>query len=642
MVVGFGLHNGGFFPETIGIATIVVLAALLVRVTLDPGSFAEQPRAAGVGLVALALLGAWLLLSSTWSDAPSRAILEYGRLLLYAGLAALFMSVPRSEPRARAFAIALAVGCAVIGIAALGPWLLPNDFALNAAFRRDRLNWPTSYWNATGLMAAFGAVLCTHLVCSVRDHPVVRVLGAGAVPLLIGTLVFSGSRGAVVAGVVGIAVYLATGPSRGMLTGLPVAAAATAAAAVNATGVTGLDAAKPTAAALDAGHDAAVVMILIGVAAAVVRAALVLADRRLAAARLPVPDRRIAWSVGVGLLVVGAVVSIALGSPNRLSDAWDRFTDTQPVSSTEQAGDRFTQLGNNGRIDVWRVAWDDGVRSETLRGIGAGTYALLWQRGRPTTQYVVDAHSLELETLAELGVVGLVLLLVALVGLIGALWSRALRDRAPAWAALAAVATAWAVRSSVDWDWEMPVLTAWLFAAGGLALGNPVAAAAARRRTPSTVARTLGILGGVACLVLAVLPWNIIRSQDALIDAQRAVRVGDCGRAISSSLAATRALNSRPESFELLAWCDVRLGQAQLALAAADAAVRRDPGNWELRYTQALVRAVAGEDPRSAARAALRRNPLDERAQTLVRQLTLQDRSSWRRIALDAPLPLGS
>jgi hypothetical protein len=50
---------------------------------------------------------------------------------------------------------------------------------------------------------------------------------------------------------------------------------------------------------------------------------------------------------------------------------------------------------------------------------------------------------------------------------------------------------------------------------------------------------------------------------------------------------------------------------------------------------------VAGEDPRSAARAALRRNPLDERAQTLARQLTYKNRRSWRRVALDAPLPLG-
>jgi hypothetical protein len=165
--------------------------------------------------------------------------------------------------------------------------------------------------------------------------------------------------------------------------------------------------------------------------------------------------------------------------------------------------------------------------------------------------------------------------------------------------------------------------------------------AVAARRAPSGLARGLGIAGGLACLALAVLPWNIIRSQHALIDAQRAVQADDCSRAVSRSLAATRALSSRPESFELLAWCDVRLGQPQLALASAAAAVRRDPQNWEMHYTQALVRAVAGEDPRSAARAALRRNPLDVRAQTLAQQLTFKNRRDWRRIALDAPLPLG-
>ena len=324
-----------------------------------------------------------------------------------------------------------------------------------------------------------------------------------------------------------------------------------------------------------------------------------------------------------------------------MSDAWDSFTDASSVGAAGQAGGRLTELGNNGRLDVWKVAWQDGFRSEPLHGAGAGTYGLLWQRNRPTTQYVIDGHSLELETLGELGVVGLGLLLIALITVIGALWWRALRDRAPAWAALAAVATAWAARSAVDWDWEMPVLTAWLFAAGGLALGKPFVAAAGRRRAPSGLARTLGILGGVACVVLALVPLNIIRSQHALVDAQRAVRTGDCEETVQRSLAATRALSSRPESFELLAWCDVRLGQAPLALSAAAAAVRRDPENWELRYTQALVRAVGGQDPRSAARAALRRNPLDARAQDLARQLTQRNRARWRRIALDAPLPLG-
>ena len=208
MVIGFGLHNGGFFPDITAIATLATLAALLVRVTLAPGSFAGQSKVAAIALVALALLAASILISSVWSDAPSRAILEYGRMLLYAGLAALFVSVGRSEPRARLFVVAMALGCTVIGVVALGPWLMPTDFPVGDGFRRFRLNWPTSYWNATGLVAAFGVVLCVHLACSLRDHPVVRVLGAAAVPPLAATLVFSGSRGAVAAGVLGLAVYL--------------------------------------------------------------------------------------------------------------------------------------------------------------------------------------------------------------------------------------------------------------------------------------------------------------------------------------------------------------------------------------------------------------------------------------------------
>jgi O-antigen ligase len=640
MIVFLGLRNGGFFPDTTAIVALVVLALLLVRVTLEPDAFARQSWVAAIALLALALLAAWTLLSSTWSDATSRAVLEYGRLLLYAGLATLFVSIGRTEARARALVVALAVGFGMLGVLALCPWLLPDDFPVAAAFRRGRLNWPTSYWNATGLIGTFGTLLAVHLACSVRDHPVVRALGAALVPPLVAVVVLSGSRGSVAAGAIGLAVLLATGPSRGMVTGLPVVAVAGGIAALRASGITGLEAADPSAAALDDGQAMAILLVVLAVAAAAARGALGWADVALARARLPRVPRRTAWTVGAVIVALVLVVGAAAGGTGRVTDAWEKFAEPGVVGEGAQAGDRFTQLGNNGRIDIWDVAWRDGWRVESLHGTGAGTFQLLWDRNRPTTQHVLDAHSLELETMAELGVVGIVLLLAALACLIGGLVWRALRDRSAGWAALAAIAVAWAARSAVDWDWEMPVVTAWLFAAGGLALSRPADAAPAHA-SDGRLGRSLGIIAGLGCLLLALVPLNILRSQGALVDAQRSLRAGDCAGTVSHALTATRTLAARPEAFELLAWCDVRLGQRQLALVAADAAVRRDPGNWELRYTQALVRAVAGRDPRSAARAALRRNPLDARTRDLATRFTADNRRSWRRLALEAPLPLG-
>ena len=113
--------SGGFFPDETGIAAVLALVALLLRVTLAPGAFARPTLAAVVAVVAFACFAAWTLLSSTWSHAPARALLEYDRTLLYVALLVTFLSIGHSEGRARALAASTALGCAVVGIAALGP-----------------------------------------------------------------------------------------------------------------------------------------------------------------------------------------------------------------------------------------------------------------------------------------------------------------------------------------------------------------------------------------------------------------------------------------------------------------------------------------------------------------------------------------
>jgi hypothetical protein len=52
-----------------------------------------------------------------------------------------------------------------------------------------------------------------------------------------------------------------------------------------------------------------------------------------------------------------------------------------------------------------------------------------------------------------------------------------------------------------------------------------------------------------------------------------------------------------------------------------DAAHARDPHNWQYAYGQAIVAGVSGRDPRPAAAAALRLNPREPLARSLVRAL---------------------
>ena len=69
--------------------------------------------------------------------------------------------------------------------------------------------------------------------------------------------------------------------------------------------------------------------------------------------------------------------------------------------------------------------------------------------GATIDESVRDAHSLYLETAAELGLVGL----AALLALFGGVVVAARRARTPA---AAAALAAWAVHAGVDWDWELP------------------------------------------------------------------------------------------------------------------------------------------------------------------------------------------
>ena len=85
-----------------------------------------------------------------------------------------------------------------------------------------------------------------------------------------------------------------------------------------------------------------------------------------------------------------------------------------------------------------------------------------------------DGHSLYLETLSELGLVGGLLLVLTLGGiLVGAGGMRAGGHGRALWSALFIAGCVWALHAAQDWVWELPAVTAWLFAAGGIALARP-------------------------------------------------------------------------------------------------------------------------------------------------------------------------
>ncbi len=644
LTVYLAFHAGGFFPGTT--ATVAVALALLLAVRLalmrEPWAGAGAPLA--VAAAGLASYAAWTLLSAGWSNAPARALLEFDRALLYLLTLVYFGLFLRTRADMRWMLRALAAGIFVVCASGLITRTLPGIWEVTPNVEDQRLSYPVTYWNALGLLASIGTVLCLYLSASGREPAPARVLGAAAIPVLLATLMLTFSRGAIAAGIAGAALFVLAARPRSLPLALLAAGPAAAIAASAALGADLLASADRGREAAQQGEELATVVLACSLGAGFVRVVLLGLDARLA--RLwPLGAggvrRRLAAAAGLGVAVV--VASMALGLPGQVEDRYEEFLDDEPATAVgEPQRARLRSASSQGRIDEWNVSLD-AFRSARLRGTGAGTFQLLWVRDRPPPDSgapistVVDAHSLYLEVLGELGIVGLAFLIVALGSTLLAL---AVRIRGPDRALYAAVLAAtltWAIHAAVDWDWEMPVVTLWVFALGGAALSS---GPRTRRRRPDErpVRRWLPPAAGraaavVACVVLAAVPLRIAVSQSRLDESAMAFRAGDCVRAVDRGLSSISAVPARPEPFALVGYCDIRAGAERLGVHMLEEAVERDPSNWEFRYGLALVRGAAGIDPRPDIRTASRLNPDEPLLKRAMRRFESEDPDVWRRVA---------
>lgn len=141
------------------------------------------------------------------------------------------------------------------------------------------------------------------------------------------------------------------------------------------------------------------------------------------------------------------------------------------------------------RGEYWQAAWDQ-YRGDPVLGAGAGTFGEYWLAHHGPEAFTRTAHSLYLQSLAELGPLGLLLVLAAL-----ALPLVRLRARGdPLVAAAGAAYVAYVLHTGIDWDWEMPAVTA-----AGLIPGAAVLVAT-RSRSEQEMR-----LGTRAALLLALL-----------------------------------------------------------------------------------------------------------------------------------------
>jgi hypothetical protein len=621
LIVFMGFNAGGYFPATPAVAAIVLAQILLVRIMQARHPFEGL---APVTLVAIAALGFYALetlLSAAWSHSTSRALIEFDRAWLYLLILVLFGTVRASTQDLRWLIRGLVIGASVVCLAGLISRVLPHVWPTAPDVANERLSYPVTYWNALGLLAALGIVLAFHLTCSLGERRLARILAAAVIPLLTATLFFTFSRGAIAAGAVGLVLYVLVGRPRGLLSGVLATAPTSAVLVLFAYHANLLDTVYPTTpAAVAQGHRVALaagVCAVVGAALRLLLAATLDARLRRSAgsARL---SRRTRLAAVAGALAAIVVLALALGAPHTVSQDYQRFIG----GATPRGADlrqRLTDPSDNGRTDLWRVALH-GFSASPLHGYGAGMYHTLWDRNRPQNAYTINAHSLYLQAMAELGIPGLALLLILVGAVVVGLAMRARSSRRSIYAALLAAGVVWALSAGVDWDWEMPVVTLGFFAAAGAALG-PRGGSHRPGWVPGYNSR---MILGLLCLATLVTPVLIIGSQTRLEDAEQALHASNCAKAGSASLASIHWLDVRPEPYEILGFCDIERGRPRLGATAMGQAVHRDPGSWETYYTLAIAQGSAGIDPRAAAARALRMNPRDP----LTRQEVLQFRTA--------------
>jgi hypothetical protein len=629
-LVYLSFNAGGYFPSANGLAALVLAQALVLRTVLAKRPFEGFSRALCVPLLALALYGAWQLASVLWSHASARALDAYDRTLLYVLALALFGSVRCTPVRLRWLARAVFAGLLAVCLAGLVSRLLPHLWPTAASFYDSRLSYPLTYWNAEGMLAAIALILGVHLSSDPVEHAGVRVLAAAVLPALAATLLLTFSRGALGVSVIGLLVYCLLTRPRTLPTTLLAAGAPCALAVRSAWDATLLATNHPTTApAVAQGRHTALVVGACVLAAGALRFALLGVDRRLSAVT-PVrraPRRAIGLAAGTAAAALLIALALALGGLGFAHRQYDSFIHSNGTGNGAQIRDRLSEVTNNGRLSLWNAALRI-YRTQPLHGTGAGTYQLYYTRYRSEGLYVADAHSLYLQSLAELGVVGFALIVVVVLGLLVGLAARVRGPDRGLYAAVFALTLAWAIHQAFDWDWQMPAVTLGVFMLAALALARPRDRRAGLSGLPA--GRTFVALGW---LLLAVAPLLASTSYARLHRSAQELTHGDCAAAKRDALSSLSLSARRPQAYVIVGVCDLEQGFAQQAVPAMVQAAALEPQSWEDQFWLAVARAGAGVDPHQAIARAIALDPLEGGLRDAARRLDSQNPRQWERAA---------
>jgi O-Antigen ligase len=597
-----------------GLAVWLVVVALLVF-GVAAGAKLERPLYWTGGLiVGLSLLCA---ISSLWSGSVELSAIEADRILVYLGFFLAAFLVAQTDERRQRFAEGLAIAAALVALLGLGSRLLPHVISTTESLGSgSRLRYPLGYWNANGAAAGIGFAL---LLWTSRRAALtaLRWASVAAMPAVLLTLYFTYSRGGLLALVVACGCLIALSRDRlWLLATLAIGALGALPAVLAVQARSDLANNYPTQATVDQGVTVLLVL-LAGIALSLLLFAGLrweerregrLSGRALDISRNPAILRGIA--LAAALLAIAAAVAVG-------GRAWNQFSSSD-IQGSQNPQQRFSELSGTGRKEFWSAAID-AFEEKPVLGIGAGTYKFAWDQHRPVEDPVHDAHSLYLESFAELGAVGGLLV----IGLIGSLlwigyaaWRDAAEPQRERNAALLAATLAFAVGAAFDWFWEIPGLGAFLFLPAGVLVAARCAQIAGdpRREGPSEGRRfgltvTTVALAWIAAIAL-VGPLLVEREIDS---SQAAAARGDIPSAVDHAHTARSIEPFAASPYVQLGLLAEQQGEYEVAAEDFGNAIEREDRNWQWYYLRSRVEHEAGNE--AAALADLRRarelNPLE-------------------------------
>jgi len=446
--VALAFASGGFYDEA-RLTALLVAAGLLGLWALIGPAPVPRDRRALLAIGGLSAYCGWVALSTGWAPQADVAHGDLQRVLLYLGALILGATLWRARSAARAVEPAVAAGIATVMVYGLAGRLLPGVVHLaTGRLSGSRLYQPLTYWNAEGELAAIGFILCARIAGDRTRPGAARVLAAAAAVPVGTALYLTFSRGALITLAGGLLILLALAPTWSQLRAIALtveAAALSVAVCASLRGVNDLAGGLPSREGDGVIAVAAMLAIMLVTGAGAAWSRRVEEEQRARVGPLPLPARS-GWIAG--LLAVSLIaIPIAAAGGDHGPARTPRFGETTA---------RLSSTGSN-RYEYWKVALAV-FADEPVRGVGSGGFGVEWLQRRHIDEIVHDAHSLYLETLAELGLVGLLALGLALTGVVAC--ARAVQRDDPALAAgpIAALA-AFGLHAGIDWDWEMPALT---------------------------------------------------------------------------------------------------------------------------------------------------------------------------------------